>query len=139
MLCEKRKKIVSYQSLGIDEIGKDDSCEKLVNESLLLQTKCTPIEVHEVPSSDLEFHSTNEFLIDTRPTSAYSFPLCVETTTKIDKSLSVDVDSDNRASLDVDGEKSASIVVDSNKSYGIMIHDHLAYGQHDSPTQIFQF
>ena len=61
---------------------------------------------HEVPSSDLEFHSTNEFLVDTRPTSAYSFPLCVETTTKIDKSLSVDVDSDNRASLDVDGEKS---------------------------------
>jgi len=116
MLCEKRTQYVSDKSLGIDEIGKDDSCEKLVNESLLLQTECTPIEVHEFPSSDLELHSTNEMLADTRPTSAYIFPLGAKTTTKSDRSLYVDVDSDNRASLDVDGEKSTSLVVDSNKS-----------------------
>lgn len=101
-----------YQAMGTNVIGKDDiSGEKPVYESLPLQMECTPIEVHEVPYSELELHSTNELHTDTGSTSAYSMILGDVTTTRTDKSVSVDVHSDKRASLDVDGDKSAPVEV----------------------------
>jgi len=109
MLC--RTVSFPYQPVGTNVIRKDDiSGEKPVNASLLLQTECTPIEVHEVPSSELELHFSYELPTDTGPTSAYSLPLGAVTTTRSDNIVSADVDSDKIASLDVDGDKSAPVV-----------------------------
>lgn len=101
-----------YQAIGTNVIGKDDiSGEKPVNECLPLQMECTPIEVHEIPYSELDLHSTNELHTDTGSISSFSMLLGDVATTRSDKSVSVDVHSDKRASLDVDGEKSAPVEV----------------------------
>lgn len=53
----------------------------------------------------MKLHSTNELPTDTGPTSAYNLTLGA-LTTRSEKSVSVDVDSDKRASLYIDGDMS---------------------------------
>ena len=62
--------------------------------SLLLQTECTPNKVHEVPLSELELHADIELPFDSGATVAYSLPTGAEPTIRNEESTSIDVDVD---------------------------------------------
>ena len=69
--------------------------------SLLLQTECTPNKVHEVPLSELELHADNELPSDFGATVAYSLPTGAEPTFRNEELASIDVVVDKSALVDV--------------------------------------
>ena len=69
--------------------------------SLLLQTECTPNKVHEVPLSELELHADNELPSDFGATVACSLPTGAEPTFRNEELASIDVVVDKSALVDV--------------------------------------